>query len=155
MRRGRAWLLAAVALAGCGGGDGPSRSDFAARAEGICAEASASTASLQRQIREAARLREPALVFRRTALLQGRLATETGEAADRLDATPHPEDDDELHEWMETLRRARVAREQLAAAYGARDLALIARTAAAADRLDEQADELARRIGMPACASLG
>ncbi len=154
MRRGRAWLLAAVALAGCGGGDGPSRSDFAARAEGICAEASASTASLQRQIREAARLREPALVFRRTALLQGRLATETGRAADRLDATPHPEDDEELHQWMATLRRARVAREALAAAYGAGDLGLIARTAAASDRVEQQADALARRIGTPGCTTV-
>jgi len=143
-----------VALASCGGDGGASRADFAARAERICAGAGRTTAPLQREIREAARLPEPALVFRRTSLLQRRLALAEAEAIDRLDATPHPEDDEDLDGWIVTLRRARAAREELAAAYGARDLERIARTAAATDRLGRRADVLARRLGMPACVGL-
>ncbi len=154
MRRVAACVLAAVALADCGGDDGPSRADFAARAEEICAEVAAATTPLRRQVREVARLREPELVFRRTEELQRRLAAEEARAVDRLDATPHPEDDEEVHQWMATLRRARVAREALAAAYGAGDLGLIARTAAASDRVEQQADALARRIGTPGCTTI-
>jgi hypothetical protein len=143
-----------VALAGCGGDDGPSREDYAARAQGICSEAASVTAPLERQVREAARLSEPDLVFRRTAELQRKLAAASAEAVDRLDATEHDEDDDELHAWMATLRRARVARQELADAYGARDLEAIARSASAADRLGRRADSWARRNGMPACAGV-
>jgi hypothetical protein len=143
-----------VALAGCGGGDAPSREEFAARAGRICADAAGRIAPLERQVREAARLSDPALVFRRIARLQRELAAESAGAVDRIDATPHDEDDDELHAWLATLRRARVARQELADAYGARDLEAISRTAAEADRLGRQADSWARRNGMPACAAV-
>jgi hypothetical protein len=154
MRRWPACALAVVALAGCGGGGGPSRAEFAARAEAICGDVVRTTAPLQRQVREAARLREPALVFRRTALLHRRLAAAEARAADIIDATPHPEDDDEVRQWLAALRRARASREQLADAYGAGDLGLIARSAAATDRRQQRADALARRVGTPACAAL-
>ncbi len=156
MRRWPGWALAAVAVAvaACGGSDGPSRAQFAARAEAICGDVTRTTAPLQRQVREAARLREPALVFRRTALLHRRLAAAEARAADVIDATPHPEDDDEVRQWLAALRRARASREQLANAYDARDLGLIARSVAATDRLQQRADALARRVGAPACAAL-
>ena len=137
----------------CGGG-GPSRDEYAAEAQTICARAAATTAPLERQVREAARLSEPDLVFRRTADLQRKLAAESAKVADRLDAVRHDEEDEELHAWLATLRRARVARQELADAYGARDLEAIARTAAARDRLGQRADAWARRTGMPACATV-
>jgi len=105
---------------------------------------------LQRQVREAARMSEPSLVFRRTARLQRELATESAKVVDRVDATPHAEDD-EIDAWTATLREARAARERLADAYEARDLEAIARTAAAMDRLEQRADAWARGAGMPAC----
>ena len=143
-----------MALAGCGGDDGSSREAYAAEAQTICAEAASTIAPLERQVREAAGLSEPDLIFRRTAELQRRLAAESAKIVDRLDATEHDEDDEQLHAWMATLRRARVAREELADAYDARDLEAIARTAAATDRLAQQADAWARRTGMPACAAV-
>jgi hypothetical protein len=105
-------------------------------------------------VREAARLTDPAVVFRRTALLQRRLAAESRRVVDAIDATPHPEDDDPLYDWMATLRSARSAREDLADAYGARDLRLIAGAAARVDRLEQRADAFARRRRMPACADI-
>jgi hypothetical protein len=143
-----------VALVGCGGRDGPSREAFAAEAQEICARAAAITAPLERQVREAARLSEPEQVFERTEDLQRRLAAESARIADRLEAAEHDDEDDELHAWLATLRRARVAREKLADAYRDRDLEAIARTAAARDRLGQQADAWARRTGMPACAAV-
>ncbi len=143
-----------MALAGCGGRDAPSREEYAAQAQGICARAAATIAPLERQVREAARLSEPDLVFRRTAELQRRLAAESARITDRLDAVRHDEEDEQLHAWLATMRRARVARQELADAYGARDLEAIARTAAARDRLGQRADAWARRTGMPACAAV-
>jgi hypothetical protein len=138
---------------GCGG-EGPTRGEFAARAQEICAQATATTRPLQRQLDHAARLSDPALVFRRTAVLQRELAGESARVVEALDATEHPEDDEGLHAWMATLRRARSAREELADAYGARDLEQIARTAAAMDALEERADRWARANAMPACAEV-
>ena len=154
MRRGAAWALALAALAGCGGGGEPRREEFAARAETICAEVAGITGPLERKVREAARLSEPELVFERTADLQRRLAAETAKAVDRLEATPHDDEDDDLHGWLATLRRGRAAREDLAEAYRTRDLQAIARSASAADRLEQRADAWARRTGMPACAAV-
>jgi len=111
-----AWLLALATLAtlaGCGGGGAPSREEFAARADALCADGLRTTAPLQRQVREAARLSEPSLVFRRTAMLQRRLAAESAKVVDRVDATPHAQDD-EIDAWVATLREARAARKRLA-----------------------------------------
>ncbi len=93
-------------------------------------------------------------MFRRTASLQRKLAAETARVAEELDATPHPEDDEALHTWMATLRRSRSAREDLADAYGSRNLREIARAAAAVDRLEQRVDAGARRRGIPACAGV-
>jgi hypothetical protein len=142
-----------AAVIGCGD-EGTSREEFAARAQEICARGTATTGALQRQVDEAARLSDPALVFRRTAVLQRKLAGESARVVDALDATEHPPDDEGLHAWMATVRRARSAREELADAYGGRDLEEIARAAARVDELEQQADRWARANGMPACAEV-
>ena len=98
-------LAAAVLAAACGGDDGPSRAEYRARANAICATAEARTAPLVRQLSTAARSLSAARAPEAAAIAR-RLQTDAGRYVAQLRRLEQPSDDnDEIEAFLGPAER--------------------------------------------------
>ncbi len=145
--------LAAVLVAACGGGDGPTRAQFAKRADAICAPALKELRAVSAQIDEVAAGAEPGPIFSRSATLIRRGQSITARTFDRIDALDPPAADrDAIKAWVADNRRQSALSGQLASAFETQDQKRIALVAEEIDALDTKSNRVAARLGMRACA---
>ncbi len=139
-------LLALVALAACSGGGADerlSREEYAKRADAICAEYDRRIERLEdpRSVAELARLAEEALPIAR-------------EGVRRLRALEPPAElRADVRRWLERNDRNVAMIEALRDAARAGQTTRVRQIASEATENEEEADRLARRIGLRACAS--
>ena len=136
-----AHLAVALAVAGCGGGKGPSKADYVQRADRICTQARVAQQKLGSP-RASADIGD--LAVRTKPILQAELR--------RLRALETP---DEVAaaatETYDLLDRQVAQIDRLAVAAKQRDLARIQSVATAAARLNDQATAKAKPIGFKVC----
>lgn|SRR5436190_15511976 len=145
MRRTTAVLACAVALAGCGSASkGLTRIEYAQRSDAICARYNQQTAHLRPR---GTGVQHLASIAERTLALFDRATT-------RLHAVPPPREASVLAQrWLATLDRLRADVVAIRDAARANDLAAVRRVATQAQRDNDAANRLSRRLGMQACSA--
>lgn len=142
-----------LALAGCGGDDGPSREEFAREADAICAPALVRLRGVKRRIDAAAAGADPDAIFTRSAGLLREGAGISRAAFDRIEALDQPGGaHGDIDAWVASNRRQAVLTDALAAAFDVQDETRIARLSERVDALEERNNATARRLGMRSCA---
>jgi hypothetical protein len=135
-----------LALTACssGGSKGPTRIEYAHRADAICAEYNHETARLRGRssgVQGLARVAERTL-----ALLD--------HASARLRALAVPHDERAaVRRWLASLQRLRIDVVRIRDAARANDLAAVRAVATTAERDNDASNALARRLGLVACSS--
>jgi len=154
MARTAAILGAAlVALAGCGGGDGPTRAAFAREADAICRPALAQLRAVRERMNAAAAGADPDVVFAESASLLREGAMISRTTFDRIEELEEPGvARDEVGAWLASNRRQAALTDTLAAAFDAQDGRRIAQLSERVDELEEQNNATARSLGMRSCA---
>lgn len=148
-----ALALLAVAVGGCGGGDGVSKASFIKDADAICREGNTKVKALQDDIAAAQRNSDQRQVYADLARLTAQSARLSAPYVARLDALDTPADDrDALKAWIAGARRQIEAVRRLSAAFRAGDDTRIATLAEQVDALAMRANAFARRYGMRDCA---
>jgi hypothetical protein len=134
-----------VAVAGCGSGDkGPTRIEYAQRADAICARYNQQTAALRARRADA---KELARIADRTLVLLDR-------ATARLRALEMPNDEEKAaRSWLDSLARLRADVVKIRDAARANDLATVRAAAIKAERDNDASNALARKLGLTACSS--
>jgi hypothetical protein len=145
MRRLAAVVACAVAASGCGSGSkGLTRIEYAQRADAICARYNQQTARLHGHGTAVERL---ASIAEQTLALFDRAET-------RLRAVPPPREASALAQrWLASLDRLRTDVVSIRDAARANDLATVRTAATRAQRDNDDANRLARRLGMVACSA--
>jgi hypothetical protein len=138
-------VTCAFALAACGSGSkGPSRIEYAQRADAICSRYNQQTARLGSG---GAGVENLARIADRTLVLLDR-------ATARLRALPIPDAESALAKrWLASLQRLRVDVVKIRDAARANDLARIRSVGTTAQRDNDASNALARRLGMTACSA--
>ena len=142
--------LAALALAGCGGGDGPSKEDFVADADKICKDLEQQTQNLERP-ENVEEIKTFAQDLRKTA----------EEAVSKVEdlETPSGEDGEKAEQWKEAVKKEAEDQllpvvDELEKAAEANDEKAIVEAAQKIDQLEAtESDRLAKDLGMKECGS--
>lgn len=145
MRRILGVTVCMLVLAACGSGSkGPTRIEYAQRADAICSRYNQQTARLRGR---SADVKALAHIADRTLVLLDR-------ATARLRALeiPHGEET-AARRWLDSLGRLRVDVVKIRDAARANDLAAVRAVAITAERDNETSNALARRLGLTACSS--
>jgi hypothetical protein len=134
-----------LALAACGSGaKGPTRIEYAQRADAICTRYNQQTAALRTESRN---VKDLAHIAQRTLVL-------LDDATARLRALEIPSDEEKAaRRWLDSLGRLRADVVKIRDAARANDLAAVRTVAIAAERDNEASNALARRLGLTACSS--
>ncbi|HEX6389586.1 MAG TPA: hypothetical protein VFZ89_09065 [Solirubrobacteraceae bacterium] len=152
MRPRIAAVLAALVVAGCGD-DGPTKDDFAARADAVCREGNRALAPLDDQVADVQRDSDQRKVFAAMARLTRRSVTMSARYVDRLDALETPAGDrDRLKGWIADVRRQLTLIGELGDAFAAHDQAAIVRLSEQIDALNTRNNRFAASYGMRECA---
>jgi hypothetical protein len=148
-----AGILVAVALAGCGGDAGPSRADFAKRADGVCGPALEKLRVISAEITDVSAGGDPGPIFKKSAVLIRRSQVITTRAFDDIDALDQPAGDrDAIKGWVADNRRQNALAGQLASAFDRQDQKRIALVSEEIDALNTKNNAFAMRFGMKVCA---
>jgi hypothetical protein len=143
-----------VALAGCGGSNGPSKSGYVAKANKICADGNDAVRTIAKDITAAQRASKPAEIYRRVGDLTRKAAATSKVYIDRLDALETPKKDgDRLDAWVASVRKQETLLGQLGAAFSAKDTKQIAVLSQQIDQLDQRNNLFAKGYGMKSCAT--
>jgi hypothetical protein len=145
-RAALAAALATILLAACGGSSGPTKAEYTKQAAAICRDANDSVT----------KVRADATTTSALAASIGRVVSIEQDAARRVRALRAPKGDEAvLRQWLglvdETLDELDTASHAAAAGDGAAANAANQR----AQALDRQADGIATRYGLDACAATG
>jgi hypothetical protein len=146
-------VLAAFVAAGCGD-SGPSKADFAKRANAICADLNRVLAPLEKEAAAAQRSSDETKVFADLARVTQRSADVSQPYLGKLDALETPPDDrDKLKAWIADGRRQLALLEDLGRAFAARDQTKIVAVSERVDALTTRANRFAASYGMRGCAN--
>jgi hypothetical protein len=145
VRRVLVVTVSTLALAACGSGnEGPTRIEYAQRADAICSRYNQQTATLRTR---RADVKELARIAERTLVLLDR-------ATARLRALAIPSDEETAaRRWLDSLGRLRADVVKIRDAARANDLATVRVVAIKAEHDNETSNALARRLGLTACSS--
>ena len=145
MRRILVVTACALAVAACGSGSkGPTRIEYAQRADAICARYNQQTARLRSRHADVKQL---ARIAERTRVL-------LDDATARLRALTIPSDEENAaRRWLDSLQRLRVDVVKIRDAARANDLSVVHLVALRAERDNETSNALARHLGLVACSS--
>lgn len=153
MRHAVAAVALCVVVAGCGGDDGPSKQDYAKRADAICADLNRALAPLNQEAANVQRGSNEAQVFNDLARVTQRSVDVSEPFLAKLDALETPGDDrDDLKSWIADGRRQLTLLTDLSKALAARDQAKIVRVSEQVDELTTRAARFAASYGMSRCA---
>jgi hypothetical protein len=148
--------VGAAALAGCGGSGSAkalSKSEYIARADGICASGNAKVAPYKAQLDRLTSAGDPQQVFTKAPGIIRRATRQTAKSVDALAALRGPAADAAaLRGWVAGIRRQEQLLEQSATAFERRDVGRVKSLSVKLGRLDRTANAFAGRYGMRECA---
>lgn len=142
-----------VALAGCGGGGGPSREAFARQADAVCRPALTELRAVEKRLDAVAAGADPDVIFARSAALLREGTAISRASMDRIEILQEPDAaQDKVGAWVASNRRQAALTDALAAAFEAQDDTRIAQLSGKVDELEDANNATARSLGMRSCA---
>jgi hypothetical protein len=147
-------VLAAAAVAGCGGDDSGelSKDEFIAQADQICADFNESADADQQEFESLLDQGD----FEAAADSFDQTAADSEEALAELEALPPPAEDQEtIDEWLAILGKQPALAQEFSDALRARDVQAINALGPEVQRLDADSDAIADEYGMVDCGSAG
>ena len=146
------FVICGTLFAACGGSDAPSRDDFIAQADQICADYTASADAKDAEFQATIDSGD----FEGAAVLFEEATAEISTSLDEIEEIGAPEGDEEtIDEWIALGREQVVIAGDIADAVRAEDAPAIQASLAEGQALRDEADAIADEYGMVDCGSAG